>query len=92
MVTLTEIAADKVRAFITQQAEAGKGVGLRGGGRGGGCISRLQDVYAVNEVRHEDHVFDHQGIRLLVASGSLRYVYSSQVDNTDSLLDSGFQV
>ncbi|MDQ4048735.1 MAG: iron-sulfur cluster insertion protein ErpA [Actinomycetota bacterium] len=92
MVTLTDIAADKVRAFLTQQqTETGDEVGLRVGVRGGGC-SGFQYALALDEKRDDDHVFDHQGIRLLVDPASLQYVDGSQVDYTESLMGSGFEV
>ena len=92
MVTLTDIAADKVRSFIgQQQAEAEGDVGLRVGVRGGGC-SGFQYALALDEKKDDDHVFDHEGIRLLVDPASLQYVDGSQVDYTESLMGSGFQV
>ena len=92
MVTLTDIAAEKVRAFIgQQQAQATGEVGLRVGVRGGGC-SGFQYALALDEKHDDDHVFDHEGIRLLVDPASLQYVDGSQVDYTESLMGSGFEV
>jgi iron-sulfur cluster assembly accessory protein len=90
MVTLTDIAADKVRGFLDQQ-EAQGDVGLRVGVRGGGC-SGFQYALALDEKREEDLVFDHEGIRVIVDPASLRYVDGSQVDFTESLMGSGFEV
>ena len=92
MVTLTDIAAEKVRAFIgQQQTETGDEIGLRVGVRGGGC-SGFQYALALDEKHDDDHVFDHEGIRLLVDQASLQYVDGSQVDYTESLMGSGFEV
>ena len=90
MITLTDIAADKVRGFLDQQ-EAQGDVGLRVGVRGGGC-SGFQYALALDEKREEDLVFDHEGIRVIVDPASLRYVDGSQVDFTESLMGSGFEV
>jgi iron-sulfur cluster assembly protein len=65
MVTLTDIAADKVRGFLSSQESEGE-VGLR--------------------------VFEYEGIRLIVDPASLRYVDGSQVDFTESMMGSGFEV
>ena len=89
MVTLTDIAAEKVRAFIAQQAEGQ--VGLRVGVRGGGC-SGFQYALALDEQRDDDQVFEYEGIRLIVDPASLRYVDGSTVDYTESLMGSGFEV
>jgi iron-sulfur cluster assembly protein len=88
MVILTDIAAEKVRGFLAgQEAEAG----LRVGVRGGGC-SGFQYQLALDEERDGDHVFEHDGIRVIVDSASLRYVSGSTVDYTESLMGAGFQV
>jgi iron-sulfur cluster assembly protein len=90
MVTLTAIATEKVRGFLGQQEAEGE-VGLRVGVRGGGC-SGFQYALALDEQRDDDHVFDDDGIRLLVDPASLQYVDGSQVDFTESLMGSGFEV
>jgi iron-sulfur cluster assembly accessory protein len=90
MVTLTDIAAQKVRQFMNgQQAESQ--VGLRVGVRGGGC-SGFQYALALDEQKDEDHVFDTGGIRVLVDPASLTYVDGSTVDYTENFMGSGFEV
>jgi iron-sulfur cluster assembly protein len=90
MVTLTDIAAEKVRAFIAGQATASD-VGLRVGVRGGGC-SGFQYALALDEQHDDDHVFDASGVRVLVDPASLRYVEGSTVDYTENFMGSGFEV
>ena len=70
MVILTDIAAEKVRAFMEGQTAEGD-VGLRVGVRGGGC-SGFQYALALDEKRDDDHVFDTSGIRVLVDPASLQ--------------------
>jgi iron-sulfur cluster assembly protein len=89
VVTLTDIAAEKVRGFISSQ-EA-DGVGLRVGVRGGGC-SGFQYALALDNQKDDDHVFDYEGIRLIVDPASMRYVDGSTVDYTESLMGAGFEV
>jgi iron-sulfur cluster assembly accessory protein len=90
VVTLTDIAAEKVRTFINGQGTEGE-VGLRVGVRGGGC-SGFQYALALDNRKEEDHVFDYEGIRLIVDPASMRYVDGSTVDYTESLMGSGFEV
>ena len=90
MVTLTDIAAEKVRDFMQSQHAEGD-VGLRVGVRGGGC-SGFQYALALDEQRGEDHVFQFDGIRVLVDPQSLRYVDGSTVDYTENFMGSGFEV
>jgi iron-sulfur cluster assembly protein len=93
MVTLTDIAAQKVQEFMTgQAAEAAEGdVGLRVGVKGGGC-SGFQYALALDEKREDDHVFEISGIRVLVDPASMQYVDGSTVDFTETFMGSGFEV
>jgi iron-sulfur cluster assembly accessory protein len=88
MVTLTDIAADKLRGFLAQQ---GGEVGLRVGVRGGGC-SGFQYALALDERGEGDQVFEYAGIPVIVDPASLQYVDGSEVDYTESLMGSGFEV
>jgi iron-sulfur cluster assembly accessory protein len=90
VVTLTDIAAEKVRTFINGQEAEGE-VGLRVGVRGGGC-SGFQYALALDNQKDDDHVFDYEGIRLIVDPASMRYVDGSTVDYTESLMGAGFEV
>jgi iron-sulfur cluster assembly protein len=90
MVTLTNIAADKVRGFLASQESEGQ-VGLRVGVRGGGC-SGFQYALALDEAKDDDQVFEFEGIPVIVDSASLHYVDGSEVDFTESLMGSGFEV
>src|SRR5436305_15215395 len=87
MVTLTSIAAEKVRGFLEGQDSAG----LRVGVRGGGC-SGFQYALALDEPKSEDKIFDVDGIKVIVDEASLHYVDGSEVDYTESLMGSGFKV
>ena len=87
MVTLTSVAAEKVKGFLEGQETAG----LRVGVRGGGC-SGFQYALALDEPGADDRVFDVDGIKVIVDEASLHYVDGSEVDYTESLMGSGFQV
>ena len=87
VVTLTEIAAQKVRGFLEGQETAG----LRVGVRGGGC-SGFQYALALDEPKPEDQIYDIDGIKVIVDEASLQYVDGSEVDYTESLMGAGFQV
>src|SRR3954465_7299946 len=86
MVTLTAIAAEKVRTFLEGQDSAG----LRVGVRGGGC-SGFQYALALDEPKGEDKIFDVEGIKVIVDEASLQYVDGSEVDYTESRMGGGFQ-
>ena len=90
MVTLTDIAAQKVHEFMSGQGAEGE-IGLRVGVRGGGC-SGFQYALALDTQRDDDHVYDSGGVRVLVDPASLTYVEGSTVDFTESFQGSGFEV
>ncbi len=89
VVTLTDVAAQKIGTLLSDEEHAG--AGLRVAVRGGGC-SGFQYQLALDERHDGDQVFDYDGIRILVDEQSLRYVDGSTVDYTESLMGAGFQV
>ncbi|MEA2494738.1 MAG: iron-sulfur cluster assembly protein, partial [Thermoleophilaceae bacterium] len=52
----------------------------------------FQYALALDEPKAEDRVFDVDGIKIIVDEDSLQYVDGSEVDFTESLMGSGFQV
>ena len=89
MVTLTDMAAQKVTQFLS--TETVEGAGLRVGVKGGGC-SGFQYQLALDESRAGDHVFEDRGVRLIVDDASLELVNGSVVDYQESLMGAGFEV
>jgi len=89
LVTLTDIAATKVKELMNGQAEADGG--LRVAVRGGGC-SGFQYALAFDQQRDGDQVYEHSDIRLLVDSESLPFVDGSEVDYVEGLQGAGFAV
>ena len=89
MVSLTDIAAQKVSQFL--ESENAPSAGLRVGVRGGGC-SGFQYNLALDEQKDGDRVFEHRGIRVIVDEASLQYVDGSVVDYQESLMGAGFEV
>jgi iron-sulfur cluster assembly protein len=90
MVTLTNIAAEKVGAFLAAQDQATE-PGLRVAVKGGGC-SGFQYSLALDETRDDDEIFDSGGVRVIVDPASLPYVDGSVVDYQESLMGAGFEV
>ena len=89
-VTLTDIAATKVKELMNGQADAPE-AGLRVAVRGGGC-SGFQYALAFDEQRDGDQIYEHGGIRPLIDSESLPFVDGSEVDYVESLQGAGFSV
>ena len=90
MVTLTDIAATKVKELMNGQADS-PDAGLRVAVRGGGC-SGFQYALAFDEKREGDQIFEHNDIRLLVDAESIQFVDGSEVDYVEGLQGAGFAV
>ena len=89
-ITLTEVAAGKVRDLLGGKDDAGE-MALRVAVRGGGC-SGFQYALAFDQPKDEDHRFDVDGVSVVVDKTSMQFVYGSEVDYVESLQGAGFQV
>ena len=87
-VTLTEKAAVHVQTFL---AKRGRGVALRLGVRTTGCSGMAYKLEYVDEVAQEDHIFEDQGIKVLVDPKSLAYVEGTKLDFVREGLNEGFK-
>jgi iron-sulfur cluster assembly protein len=89
-VTISEEAAAKIRDLVaaneneTEQA-------LRVAVRGGGC-SGFQYALALDQPKSDDHVFQDNGVSVVVDKVSMQFVFGSQVDYVDGLQGAGFTV
>jgi iron-sulfur cluster assembly protein len=88
-VTLTDKAAEKIHELLgANDAEA---QALRVTVRGGGC-SGFQYALALDQPKSDDHVFEHEGVSVVVDKVSMQFVFGSQVDYVDGLQGAGFTV
>jgi iron-sulfur cluster assembly protein len=87
-VTVTDAAAEKIRALVAanQQEQA-----LRVAVKGGGC-SGFQYALALDAPKSDDHVFEHNGVSVIVDKLSMQFVFGSEVDYVDGLQGAGFTV
>jgi iron-sulfur cluster assembly accessory protein len=89
-VTLTDSAVQKIRE-LTVSTDNAEEQALRVSVRGGGC-SGFQYSLALDKAKEDDHVFEHEGISVLVDKVSMQFVFGSQVDFVDGLQGAGFTV
>jgi iron-sulfur cluster assembly accessory protein len=97
-VSLTDMAAQKIKDLLAANdgADAGGQVqaghqALRVAVRGGGC-SGFQYALALDQPKEDDHVFEHQGVSVVVDKISMQFVFGSEVDYVDGLQGAGFTV
>ena len=89
-ITLTDKAAAKINELLADQPE-GADQALRVAVRGGGC-SGFQYALAFDRKRDDDHVFEHNGVAVIVDKVSMQFVFGSEVDFVDGLQGAGFAV
>jgi iron-sulfur cluster assembly protein len=87
-VTLTSIAAERVQKFLDAR---GSGVGLRISVRTTGCSGFAYVVDFAECVEEEDHVYDTNGVQVVVDAKSLPLVDGTKVDFARKGLSEGFQ-
>jgi iron-sulfur cluster assembly accessory protein len=89
-ITLTDAAEGKIRELLGEDPEAAEQA-LRVAVRGGGC-SGFQYALAFDEKKEDDHVFEEQGVAVVVDKVSMQFVFGSEVDYVEGLTGAGFQV
>ena len=89
-IKLTDEAAGKIKDLLAANGNADEQA-LRVAVRGGGC-SGFQYALALDQPKDEDHVFEHQGVAVVVDKVSMQFVFGSEVDYVDGLQGAGFVV
>jgi iron-sulfur cluster assembly protein len=89
-IQLTDQAAAKIKDLLDANGNADEQA-LRVAVRGGGC-SGFQYALALDKAKSDDHVFEHQGVAVVVDKVSMQFVFGSEVDYVDGLQGAGFVV
>jgi iron-sulfur cluster assembly accessory protein len=89
--TLTERAADKVRALMAQEP-AGEAEVLRVAIRGGGCGGFEYALGFDRGAVEGDSEAEFHGVRVVVDPASAPYLLGATVDFVESLQESGFKI
>jgi len=87
-VTLSPAAAERIRSFL---AARGHGIGLRLGVKRTGCSGYAYVVNYAEDVGPGDTVFEDQGVKVIIDSGSLALVDGTEVDFVKHGLNEAFK-
>ncbi|MDQ3966105.1 MAG: iron-sulfur cluster insertion protein ErpA [Actinomycetota bacterium] len=90
IVSITDAAAEKVKALLAQEGE--EDLALRIGVRPGGCSGFQYSIYFDDEINDDDEVIETKGIKVLVDAMSVPYIMGSEFDWQESLMGAGFAV
>jgi iron-sulfur cluster assembly accessory protein len=88
-IKITDVAAGKLKELLASQADTDQA--LRVAVRGGGC-SGFQYALALDAQKDDDHVYEHNGVKVLVDKVSMQFVFGSEVDYVEGLQGAGFAV
>jgi iron-sulfur cluster assembly protein len=88
-ISVTEKAAEKIKAAMEKQDK--QDMGLRLYVAGGGC-GGFQYGLALDEKNDEDHVIEAYGVKVLVDEQSAQYLDGSEIDYVESVMGEGFMV
>ncbi len=88
ILTLTEAAA--VRAKVILDAAEGPVAGLWIGVGEGGCSGKTYKMDYAREIGPNDQVVEDKGITLVIDPMAMLYLYGTEIDYEDKLLESGF--
>jgi iron-sulfur cluster assembly protein len=89
-ITITDKAAEKIGELLGSQSDDSEQA-LRVAVRGGGC-SGFQYALAFDKAKEDDHVFEVDGVSVVVDKVSMQFVFGSEVDYIEGLQGAGFQV
>ena len=87
-ITLTEKAAQRVKAFLDNR---GKGIGLRLGVKTSGCSGLAYVLEFVDSIDAHDTTFEQFGVKVFVDPKSLVYLDGMEMDYVKNGLNEGFE-
>jgi iron-sulfur cluster assembly protein len=88
MILLTASAQDRVRAMLDQR---GRGFGIRIGVKTTGCSGLAYVLEYVDQLENHDHIFDFEGVKVVIDPKSVPYINGLQVDYVRKGLNAGFE-
>jgi iron-sulfur cluster assembly protein len=88
VLTLTDAAADRVRAIMARSDTPV--AGLRVGVKKGGCAGMEYTMEYAAEVCPHDEVVEEKGVRILVEPSAILYLLGTEMDFKTDKLTSGF--
>src|SRR3989304_6782739 len=90
MITLTQSAAEQVKALIAQAPEGQPVLGLRIGVQSGGCSGMSYFMEYAVEKQPLDEVGEDKGVKIFVDSKAMLYLIGTEMDYNDGEFESGF--
>ncbi|MDE1843142.1 MAG: iron-sulfur cluster insertion protein ErpA [Thaumarchaeota archaeon] len=90
LVTITPKAAEKVKAFMSEETE--KPEFLRVYVQGGGCSGLSYGMGFEKAAEEDDLVIEENGVKMVIDSYSVDYLKGANIDYIESLMGAGFKI
>ncbi|MEE8123809.1 MAG: iron-sulfur cluster assembly accessory protein [Alphaproteobacteria bacterium] len=87
-ITLTEAAAERVKAILAKRGEAA--VGLRIGVSSKGCSGKSYTVDYAEEIGPLDEVVEDNGVTIVIDPSAALFLIGTEIDYVVDKLESGF--
>ena len=87
-IKISEAAAQRATSFLQNR---GSGLGLRLGVKTTGCSGLAYVLEFVDELNEDDHVFEDNGVKVIIDGKSLVYLDGTELDFAKEGLNEGFQ-
>lgn len=87
-IKISEAAAQRATSFLQNR---GPGLGLRLGVKTTGCSGLAYVLEFVDELNEDDHVFEDNGVKVIIDGKSLVYLDGTELDFAKEGLNEGFQ-
>ena len=87
MISLTESAASKIKAMLTDRDD----IGIRPAVQGGGCSGFTYKLEFVSTKDSKDREIESNGVMLYIDPKSFLYLMGTEIDYVDNLNQSGFK-
>jgi len=91
--TLTDAAADRVKALVTKGQESGgddRILGLRVGVKSRGCSGLSYFVEYAKEQKRFEEVVEDKGVKIFIDPAATMFLLGSEMDYVESTMQSGF--
>lgn len=89
-VTVTDSAAKRI-AFLVKQ-ESGDSLFLRVTVSGGGCSGFQYGFGFDDDIKPDDEVFEHEGVKVVIDETSLDLMGGAEIDFVEDLIGASFQI
>ena len=87
MITVSDKAAEKIKALL----EGSEAIGVRPGVRGGGCSGFSYKLDLATAELEGDRVIEDKGVKLYIDKKSYLYLIGTEIEYYEDMLQSGFK-